>query len=114
MSDGQKRAWFDELKLEFPNLPEDFVRMSVEVFANDPALLHDMYKTERKRMSRATPKAGDTRRPGSLTFEQLEERSAQFERQRAEIERDSKAYVVADPDLPQIKLEDSEKTVEVC
>lgn len=123
MSDGQKRAWFDELKAEFPNLPDQFVRMAVDSFDKDPSVFNTAYRTERKRAERkakSEPSQGHGQgQGGALTFAQLEERAEQFKVHLADIERHSKAYVVedaaADVDLVQLKMEDSENTpVSVC
>lgn len=122
MSEGQKRAWFDELKIDFPNLPDEFIRMSVEAFDKEPAVFNDLFRNERKRLAkeRASKDGSAPAETGRLTFAQLEERAAEFERQRVEIERESKAYVQSDPDpLTELNIEDKEKdvqstSVEVC
>lgn len=103
-SDGQKRAWFEELRADFPNLPDEFIHTAVEAFDKEPALYNDLFRNERKRLARDAGLPADT---GRLTIAQLEARDADFKVQLEAIQRDTVAFITKN-------VEDKEKTVDTC
>lgn len=118
MSEGQKRAWFEELKADFPGLPDEFIRIAVDAFEKEPHIYIDLFRNEKKRQAKEAkaaktaghigvcplpPSESSTRR---VTVAQLEEQSAKFKVQLEAIERDSKMYVIKAPIIVEDKEND--------
>ena len=94
-SAAQKKAWFTELKGEFPGIPDDFIWTSVEAFDRDPKSYTDLFKKYNKLQQRAgRGTCTTTPLPSTRSVAQLEESTRQFEAQREIIERESKCWIV--------------------
>jgi hypothetical protein len=99
VEEGQRRAWYTELKAEFPELEDEFINLACKAFQKEPHIYVDLFKNERKRQrleDREREKAGTPKPPptSGVSIAEFERRQKSFEAHQEAIIAGSSSWVI--------------------